>query len=646
MIDPELPLTLHAFPADPCEIADFGFGPFPLEGQVQAILSHTPPADWAATGIDRSAYLDLAEPIVRMAAAWVDDAGAVIDPVMQQEWGQTSPRFAASAAVLIRCGRCPEILDLACQVMERCCRLMAEAAAKEMSPDFWMRELVTADLCLDGIAQPARQAAWRRDLMRVEPEALYRFVDPEHGAKMAGFHNWAVYSSGGEALRGLAGLAPRDADFLCGSAFFDVYMQPQLARFTDHGMYRDPGEPITYDITTRLQIAVPLAFGLQSPWRRPYVELLRRGGLTSLLFCSTEGYVPFGGRSSQFLFQEAMQSALCELEARRYANSDPRLAGAFKRQAHLGARSIRRWILDSEQIRHIKNGYPPQSGHGIDPYGQYSVYSLLAASFLGLATLFADDAIEETPAPAEIGGGVCQLSPAFHKVFANAGGVSIEIDTAADPKHDATGLGRVLFAGAPMEMILAMPISREAVYQLAPGEAPAEHSCAIGPAWTVDGEELILAGLDDGLSSKLAVERADPAEVRLALDYDHAASRSAIRETYRLAEGSLACSVTVSVAGDPASGLVYRVPLIDSDGEVGSSRSLEPGRASVSYRGAECLLRWDPEQVQADWESAAVCNRNGRYRVLRLSSTAGSIAGSIAFELRLVSQVEGAGRAS
>ncbi|WP_431213920.1 hypothetical protein ACQ86N_03245 [Puia sp. P3] len=152
-----------------------------------------------------------------------------------------------------------------------------------------------------------------------------------------------------------------------------------------------------------------------------------------LHFTSPDGLAPFGGRSSQFNFQEGIIAALCELEAKRYKTTDIQLAGAFRRQAHLSAQSIRRWVMDMQPLRHIKNGFPPGSLHGIDEYGKYSVYSLYCSSVLGLAALYADDSIEEAPCPSETGGYVLELSPAFHKVFASTASSQIEIDTEADP---------------------------------------------------------------------------------------------------------------------------------------------------------------------------------------------------------------------
>ena len=77
---------------------------FPLTERVRIL--HERYRDLLPVQPNRTLYLDIMEPIVRMAAEWVDDQGAVIDPVYKQEWGQTTSRFVSSAAVLIPFGRC------------------------------------------------------------------------------------------------------------------------------------------------------------------------------------------------------------------------------------------------------------------------------------------------------------------------------------------------------------------------------------------------------------------------------------------------------------------------------------------------------------------------------------------------------------
>ena len=78
-------------------------------------------------GLNRDACLDLMEPVVRLAAGWVDEKGAVIDPALKREWCQTTPRFVSSAAVLLRFGRCLELLDTVRRAMTYCCRRRSRA---------------------------------------------------------------------------------------------------------------------------------------------------------------------------------------------------------------------------------------------------------------------------------------------------------------------------------------------------------------------------------------------------------------------------------------------------------------------------------------------------------------------------------------
>ena len=86
----------------------------------------------------------------------------------------------------------------------------------------------------------------------------------------------AAFARGAEAMREAAGLKPV-RPCLWGHAFFERYVGAQLACFTDSGMYRDPGDPITYDVTTRLQIACGLAFGYRGKHRAALDDLLRTG---------------------------------------------------------------------------------------------------------------------------------------------------------------------------------------------------------------------------------------------------------------------------------------------------------------------------------------------------------------------------------
>ncbi|MHB0935266.1 MAG: hypothetical protein ACYC6A_02650 [Armatimonadota bacterium] len=584
----------------------------PVSEMTRQVLAAASPQGWAPTGFDRTAYLDLMEIIVRAAAGWQDASGAIIDPVAGIEHGQTSPRFAAPGAVLLAFGRVPELREAIERTMSWSCRRLADREAQ--SPDFWMRELMTAYLCLAPTAGPARVAEWAADLRRVDPERTYVYVKPD-GQDLETLHNWTVYAMAGEWLREAAGLCGPEAG-ICGRAFVEKYLPPQLTHFSPEGMYRDPGDPITYDITTRLQAIIPLVFGYDGPASADLHRLLQRAGQAMLLLMTPDGYVPYGGRSSQFHFQEAIIAALCELEARRYREADPRLAGAFKRQAHRSTQAVRRWLVEMQPFRHIKNGFPPAAGHGRDTYGHYSVYSLLAASFFGLAALFADDEIAEAPYPAEIGGFVFALPDAFHKVFATCAGAHIEIDLRADPHYDATGLGRFTRAGVPLELGPGMPFTATPKYGLTPELIPGQ-PLAVGPAWPEDDGWQALAGLSGELQADCAVERESPSE--LAFTVTHHRQAVEIVQAYTLTEGRLHIHAAVRRDGRPVNRLGFQVPLLISDGEAESAQSETPGTVTVAYHGATLTVRYDAA-YQAWIDPAEVANRNGIYRCLTLET--------------------------
>ena len=460
------------------------------------------------------------------------------------------------------------------------------------------------------------------------PEVIYISVDPE-GNNLEDLHNWTVYAAAGEAMRQRAELAPDDAAAVWGYDFFDKYMPPQLAHFTEYGMYRDPNDPITYDITTRLQFATALAFEYDGPLRTDLNELLRRGALTQLLFVSPEGHVPFGGRSSQYQFQESIIAALCELEAQRYAGNDDALAGAFKRQAHLSARTILRW-MEMKPFRHIKNGFAPDAEHGIDGYGRYSVYSLLAASFFGLAALFADDNLQESPCPADSGGYAVELSPAFHKVFCSCGDTQLEIDTRADLHYDATGIGRFCRRDVPIELGPGMPITSDAIYKMPEGNRP-EHNCAIGPAWLTDRTWHRLADYSEGLTHEFTVGSEAPDRMEFTLTYRHADAGFRVHESYSLEEGRLAYRATITGAGAPVEAVRLIVPLLQADGSVSSSIESSGGLVTVVYRGAELEISFDPGLRFAIREKPWA-NRNGLYRRLVIETPRNSLGATLSLE--------------
>lgn len=601
---------ISPLPADKRSHEELGLPEFNLDQKVLRLLDSPGPEDWTPTDVERSSYLDIMEHIVRQGCAWQDKKGTVRDPYISGREGLTSARLASPGAILLAFGRIPELREEIFRTMDWSCAQLPSGEAK--SPDFWLRELATAYMCLESIAEPDRLAKWQGDLQRVVPEEHYWQVESETKG-VDELHNWTVYAAGGEVLRDAAGIGSK-TDCLAGTGFFEKYMPAQLKHFTSLGMYRDPNDPITYDITTRLQFLTALAFGYQGTIRGHLEELLRRGALTTLLFMSPEGFVPYGGRSAAFHFEEAIICALAESEARRYKNTDPRLAGAFKHQARLSLAATERWIVGMTPMRHIKNGFDPADGFGIDSYGHYSVYSLLIASFLGLAAVYADEDIEEAPCPAENGGFALELDGAFHKVFATCRGTSIEIDTQADLHYDATGLGRFLRRGCCPETALAMPFTATPNFLLPEQYIPRE-MLAIGSAWQLDGTWTSLASLSKELKPKVTVLEESTERVRVHIHY------GPVVEEYALEEGEVKVRATVV---EDAEAVRFTVPLIVSDGSSTSDVSIHGQHATVAYREAAYTIQFDPS-YRTRIDDTLCANRNGLYKTLILMTEGNDI---------------------
>jgi hypothetical protein len=199
---------------------------------------------------------------------------------------------------------------------------------------------------------------------------------------------------------------------------------------------------------------------------------------------SPSGELPSGGRSAHHQWNEASQCVTYEVYAgRALAAGDTELAAIFKRAAHLSLSSMRRWVRPSGEMQIVKNWVDPSQNHGYETYSSHSQYNLLPMSMLAIAYEHAkatEDVVEQ-PAPADLGGFVFQVAE-LNKVFANAGGAYVEIETAADLKYDATGLIRVHFAGhspqfGPSDSVLSAPS-----YVIPAGSA-APFTTGVGVSW-------------------------------------------------------------------------------------------------------------------------------------------------------------------
>lgn len=593
-------------------------------------------------GDGRSGYLDAADRLARACAGFLGDDGLLHDPTVSEDRDPAAARFSpgwmarhsyagtarfvGAVARLAMAGRGGDLLSAGMRALETSARTLWEGRRDHRpGAEFEMIELVDGYRAFAPLAAADRAAAWRRWLSDVDAEQCYGDVfsvrdEPRNG------NTFAIASEQARLAAGLGG-SPE---------FVDRYLAYQRRWFDAAGMYRDPGEPMTYDLTVRKNLALLMHRGYRGP-HAPWIdEALERGGRFSLASQSAAGAAPFGGRSSQYLFVEATLACVLEHEARRWAaRGDASLAKAFARGARRALDSALPWLA-MDPPRHIRNGFDPSSRHGIDSYGQFTVYGPLAATLFAEAWHLADHGIGGAEDGEDAGRDRARAEAAeepttvfapareFRKVFARCRGWSLEAEMAADPGYDATGIGQLHRQGVPLPLALAgsCPGRPKFFSAVEPTAGPA----AIGPAWKTGGgawRTLAASTAADVASWDLEVHRADAEAAEFTLVW-RIADGGPARLTERVLMDGETVRVTACVDADGIEAIGFVVPVLETDG--GDAARVEVADGEVSCRARGALFRASCPGATFAWEPGRAVNRNGVYRLARWEAGGRSIA--------------------
>ena len=336
--------------------------------------------------------------------------------------------------------------------------------------DFSVREIVFCLMEVEAAsAVPAeRLAKWKREIASIDPYTCY---DKFAKTPTDRVFNWALFTTVSEYVRQYYGL--------CDSReFIDIQIPTQLQWFDENGMYRDAlyHPPVIYDLMPRSLFSILLHFGYDGKYRDAIDAVLRRADLATLKMQSVTGEVPFGGRSNQFLHNEAMLMAALEYAANRYKKEgNLELAGKFKAAIKRSLDHLEGWLQKSP-IYHVKNRFPLETKYGCEVYAYFDKYMITVASNLHNAYMICDDTIET--GEFDMSPMAFRTSDEFNKVFLRAGGYALEFDTDADPHYDASGLGRVHKAGVPSALCMSLPCP--AMPKFVVGEHPVAMSLSPG----------------------------------------------------------------------------------------------------------------------------------------------------------------------
>jgi len=423
--------------------------------------------------------------------------------------------------------------------------------------------------------------------------------------------NFVIYNMVGEYLRSL----------LTGFDAFDYInknWEIQKTKFDTQGMYKDPNNPMLYDLSVRAHLALMLQLGYKGKLKKEIEDILTKSAMTTLHYISTNYVFPYGGRSNSFNMNEALLATLCEYYANiYYKKGEYKIAGAFKYSAR---KSIEN--LDRYKKHHIKNFFDIHSNFGCEKYGTYEGYMVTTGCFMEMGYIIANKKIKEYTPPALYGQYIFKTTDDFHKVFANNKGYFIEIDYNSDLNYEGSGLGRIHKKDIPIELGLSMPFSSSPKYNL--GEYKQEKTLALGIGWYENEKEVYLAE-----------------QVFIKNAYVHTICENkrkvSFQITYYLKQGNVVETYTINKRGVHVKSecdfakVFYHIPILISNGK-------DTTRQKYKYNGFKNYLldyvykvKW-ANHLSCTLKNEYIYNRSGIYKSLIVNGTTKNI--SITFKLK------------
>jgi hypothetical protein len=559
------------------------------------------------TGLTRSNYLTLIASGIDFWKTKQNSSGAIIDPYAGSEIQYSTPAFAHAAAVLVVYAGRNDLLGPATNAMNWAASRLHDGLAAGGHDDFYPGMLANTYRLLAPQVAPSVAAMWAADL-DFDPYAIYNFAP--------GSFNWNVVSSSGEALLQLMGLRSTNNPYVTAS------WAAQGRHFTSpYGLYEEG--PMAYDHFPRIWFEDALAQGYAGPNSGDVAEAMDRAAITSLFMQSPWGELPAGGRSAHHQWNEAEQCVTYEIyAAKAEAAGDLILAGAYKRGAHLALASMQRWVRPSGEMQIVKNWVDPSARHAYESYSYHSQYNLLPLAMLAMAYEHAapTEDVTESPAPADTGGFLFQLT-GLHKVFANAGGTYVEIDTTADGDYDATGLIRIHQRGVPPQLGPSDSLLAGASYT-SPNPSPI--TTGVGVSWKDSGGVWRTLGEMGGTQiTSVTVTPVSQSTTQVVFDVVYAGNLpnvSSITEHYVVTPSGVQLTTQLSGYSGP---LRYVWPVLASDGRTLSSIAVSSNNVSVSQGGPGVIFS-APSATNVSVGTADYSNHNGWKRLATAEFPGGS----------------------
>ncbi len=471
-------------------------------------------------------------------------------------------RLTANIGILISHGRREDLRSVFKEMMDFCCKNMPISDAAN---DFTVREILFCLMSLEKYRtfDIEKIVWWKSYFIEIDRDKCYRkFIKNENEDP----RNWAFFTAVSEWTRKYLGLCDTED-------FVEFQLISQMRRFDENGQYHDletnktPHQPIVYDLVPRTLTAMLLYMGYRGKYYNELRSLMKKVTYLTLAGQSVLGELPFGGRSNQYIHNEAMLVSFLEFAANIfYEDGDIEMAKKCKAAIKMAVENMELWLC-REPIHHIKNRFPLETRFGCEDYGYFDKYMITAASNIYPAYLMCNEDIpcgepDESPVTME-------TSQYFHKLFMRAGGYFAEFDLNADPHYDCSGLGRLHKKDAPSVLCISVPCPKHPNYVITVDD-PADIS--ICPGYKKDGEWVFATEGLQKVISHAAYE--DRAEAEIAC--------GDVKARYLL--DSTGMKVTLSGDGE----LALMLPALIFDGEKESRITHGENSLEIEFEGYVC----------------------------------------------------------
>ena len=553
---------------------------------------HLTARPWAALGIPTSSYLDRIQGECNYWIAHQNASGAIIDPITSSETEYCTAFYAYAVGTLLKSGRittADPLFSSGTSAMTHAIGIMISSG----EPNFFLPPLVGALNLYAPYVSAAQLTTWKSS---TNPGLGQHFTSPYLGG------NWATYWLKGEWLQALqsppllsVSLATADIE-----SDWTTYQKTSINN-TRWKLYHDNSsdpDTLSVEVVGRGNLLALDELGYNGASAAEMNSITEAGTQMSLLMQDPSGQNPANGRTDDHCWVDAGIQDTYEALAEKFKTSNPTLAGQYRHAAMLAFKNLDRWKRSDAgwagSFYVTKNFFSPSLRVGYQNASQYATYNNSLSYHTAESYNTRVSAITEKPAPTEIGGYALNTDTnplaanSFAAAFANAGGMSMEVDLRGDTVISHGGvwsaLGVVRFGRPNWDTRLGPSDGVNTTTTSGEGAAVTGPGVSFAPTWVESGAWVRMASVPVRYSGTFTTTLATPVLTKCQVVWAPKSGQTGptFTQNYILTPDGILCQTT-RTTGTNTWGVTC--PVLQNDGVITMTQSVSAANriASVKY---------------------------------------------------------------